>query len=168
MTKKTFRPVFCFPQQLARSFFIILFFLIGPLAAGVGVLHDYAQFTLLEAFLCAFVGITALDLLLASLISHAIKACYRNACFTILEDRIEYSRDFFTVQIKDLKFKNVKEMALTQGPLQRLYGIGTILLQSHASPQQAKGGMSGLRIYSVENPKKLYAFLKKKVDEADA
>ena len=159
-------PKYYFVQQLLTYLIITSFpflFMVIPLVVAIFSEHGKDISSILE-MICYFIGGA---FLIAGCASFFTKEMYKRAHFKILEDRVEYFRDFVTLRITDLKYKNVKEMTLTQGPLQKVFGLGTILLQSHASPQSYKGGSSGLKIYNIENPKEVFSFLKKKIDNVE-
>ncbi|MBS0186189.1 MAG: PH domain-containing protein [Proteobacteria bacterium] len=149
-------PKYCFIQHFIRFFLII--FLFSCVFSPIIVAKFNKEGSFIFIILFFLIGCELIVSFLGALL---VKSVYRNAHFKILDDRVEYYRDFFSLRIIDLKYKNIKEISLTQSPLQRFFGVGTILLQSHASPQSYKGGSSGLKLYDVENPQAIFSFLKK-------
>lgn len=166
MNLNPIHPKYHFAQQFISIFLLLLFFF--PFSMPLFKLFKpYVTFKY-EAIFLACMAFLAFNIIMACLISLIVKEFYKHIHFKILNDRVEYYRDFVGLHIKDLKYKNVKEMSLRQNPIQKLFGVGTILLQSHASPQTSKAGSSGLKINNIENPQKIYSFLKKEIDKAES
>jgi len=61
------------------------------------------------------------------------KLNYSRTEYTFYPDRLEFEEGFFSIHKKVIRFKDVKEVSLHKGILQRLYGLGTIYLATLAT-----------------------------------
>lgn len=161
------QPKFYFFHQMTRIFCLIFpFFLLVGTPVLFKILRTYIDSSIAVLFYAVIIYVL-IDLCIACLISFIIQAFYANSQFKILKDRVEYSSNFFGLRITDLKYKNIKEMSFVQGILQKKFGLGTIFLLTHASPQNPKSRGSGLKIFNIQNSQKVYDLLKKEVDKAE-
>ncbi|MCP4922891.1 MAG: PH domain-containing protein [bacterium] len=80
-----------------------------------------------------------------------IRPYYKGSTFIFEGDHFIYKHKFITTVHRETDFKNVKEVVLKQGPFQRLFGVGTIHLLTHATPYQS-GMTSGLKLFDLKNP----------------
>lgn len=58
---------------------------------------------------------------------------YRNTSYRILPDRIDVEEGFLTIQQKRLMLREVREVTLRRGVLQRLAGLGSVYVATYAS-----------------------------------
>ena len=72
------------------------------------------------------------------------KATYNASDYHFKEDRVDYSESFFNQEEKELTYDRIIEVSHKRNIIQRLFGTGTIFLQTHATPN-VQGG-SGLKI----------------------
>jgi uncharacterized membrane protein YdbT with pleckstrin-like domain len=93
-------------------------------------------------------------------------------------DRLEFEEGFFSINKKVINFRNVKEVTLRKGVLQRLYGLGTIYLATLATgstprsnPFVALGfgnvSASGINVRDVREPDQMYERIRRMVDAAN-
>ena len=61
------------------------------------------------------------------------KLNYSRTEYTFCPDRLEFEEGFFSIHKKVIRFKDVKEVSLHKGILQRPYGLGTIYLATLAT-----------------------------------
>jgi membrane protein YdbS with pleckstrin-like domain len=61
------------------------------------------------------------------------KLNYARTEYRFHEDRLEFEEGFFNINKKVIKYKNVSEVTLHKGLLQRIYGLGTIYLATLAT-----------------------------------
>lgn len=88
---------------------------------------------------------------------------YEKTEYKFFEDRLEFEEGFFTINKKVIKYKDVKELTLRRGILQRVNKLGTIYLGtmvtgsvSYYNPFAALGfgntAASGISIKDVNDP----------------
>ena len=97
---------------------------------------------------------------------------YQCIRFVIEGDKIKYMHNFLITSKKDVVFKNVKEITMTQGVVQKMFGLGDIHLTTHATVnkpviQNYSGELklknpfnlqneAGIILFDVQNPQELY------------
>jgi len=156
---KDITPCFNLAHQQIRilSAMLALFPLPGMLTLVGNAIFN----SIFLSLLLAFSSIAVLSLLAAQL----IKLSYAHTKYHITKEGICYSRDFIGLTIRDIKFKNVKEITLKQGILQRHFGLGSVLLQTHATPHHPSASSTGLIIKDIGNSEELYKMIKKRIDD---
>jgi membrane protein YdbS with pleckstrin-like domain len=93
---------------------------------------------------------------------------YRRTEYRFLEDHMEFEEGFLTINKKTLKYRDVREVTLRRGVLQRLCGLGTVYLATlatgtaaYANPLSLLGfgniSASGIRVRDVADPEDAYA-----------
>lgn len=60
-------------------------------------------------------------------------ANYRTSAYRLFDDRIEFAEGFLTKQQKTVAFSDIREVSLGRGVLQRLTGLGSVYLATHAT-----------------------------------
>lgn len=163
------RPVFVgwiilliqLPLQIFFTVWAGMFF--GGLLSTTGVFSDSWVPTYIFGGL-AFFGIP-----LAAYIGR--KFNYKRSEYRFYDDRVEFEEGFLTIHKKTIRYKDVKEVTLKRGILQRMCGLGTIYvgtqatgLMSYASPFSALGfgstSTSGLNVRDVAGPEETYQRIK--------
>ena len=81
------------------------------------------------------------------------KKTYAKTEYKFCPDRLEYAEGFWTLENKTIKYKNITEINLRRGIIQKRYGLGTIIFSTPASGNQTK---SGIRISDIDDPEELY------------
>ena len=61
------------------------------------------------------------------------KLNYARTEYRFFEDHLEFEEGFFSINKKVINFRDVKEVTLRKGILQRIYGLGTIYLATLAT-----------------------------------
>ena len=61
------------------------------------------------------------------------KLNYARTEYRFYEDRLEFDEGFFSINRKAMKYKDIKEVTLRKGLLQRIYSLGTIYLATLAT-----------------------------------
>ena len=84
------------------------------------------------------------------------KKTYAKTKYLFFADRLEYAEGFWTLENKTIKYKNITEANMRRGVVQKMYGLGTILLATPATGMQQGTSKSGIRILDIENTKKIY------------
>lgn len=89
---------------------------------------------------------------------------YAKTEFRFFPDKLEYYEGFFAIEEKTIPYKNITEVNLRRGILQRKYGLGTIVLSTPATGFASGRARSGIRIYDIENPELNYQKIKNMVE----
>lgn len=71
------------------------------------------------------------------------KLNYGQTEYRFYSDRLEFEEGFFSINEKTIRFRDVKEVTLHKGLLQRFYGLGTIYLATLATGTSPFGYGSG-------------------------
>src|SRR5438477_6154832 len=61
------------------------------------------------------------------------KLNYSRTEYRFYADRLEFEEGFFSINKKVIKFRDIKEVTLRKGILQRIYGLGTVYLATLAT-----------------------------------
>ncbi|MGD0024943.1 MAG: PH domain-containing protein, partial [Xanthobacteraceae bacterium] len=126
------RPVFIgwiallyqLPLQLFFTFWSAMFF--GGLVSSLHILPKNSP--------VPFVLFGGLAFFAVPLVTYfGKKLNYARTVYNFLEDRLEFEEGFFNINEKVIKFKDVEEVTLRKGIFQRIYGLGTIYLATHAT-----------------------------------
>jgi membrane protein YdbS with pleckstrin-like domain len=104
------------------------------------------------------------------------KLNYARTEYRFYADRLEFEEGFFTLNKKVIKYRDVKEVSLRRGFLQRSCGLGTIYLATLATgtgggrtnPFYALGfgniSASGVGVRDVREPEQVFERVRKLVD----
>src|SRR5262249_4036905 len=103
---------------------------------------------------------------------------YGRTEYRFFDDRVEFEEGFFTVNRKVIRFRDVREVTLRKGILQRIYGLGSVYLATLAtgstqrySPFMALGfgniSARGILVRDVPDPDAGYERIRKLVDVAN-
>lgn len=100
------------------------------------------------------------------------KMQYRDLEYNFYTTKIEYKDGFFNKEEKELKYKFIREITMSQNILQRFCGIGTIRIFTNASSggyntgnHNNMRGRNGISIHCVENVQEQYRIIKQIIDE---
>jgi hypothetical protein len=150
MQNQIFKPIFSaikkFSESQALRFMgiVLSFWSFGFLSDKHVKAEDFQK---LKNTLILYIFIVLITLLIKRLI-------YKNTTFELLDDSVKYRRDFINLEQKNVKYSNIKEVKLSQHIIQRLYGIATVLVTTHATTQDA-----GIEIYDIKEYQEVYDFL---------
>jgi len=103
------------------------------------------------------------------------KLNYGRTEYRFFTDRLEFEEGFFSINEKVIKFRDVKEVTLRKGFLQRFYDLGTIYLATLATgsspsfrPFNALGfgnvSGSGISVRDIQSPDESFDKVKQLVD----
>jgi membrane protein YdbS with pleckstrin-like domain len=103
------------------------------------------------------------------------KLNYARTEYKFFDEHLEFEEGFFTINKKVIKYKDIKEVTLRKGILQRTYSLGTIYLATLATgsttsfnPFYALGfgnvSASGVGVRDVLNPDEAYEKINKIVE----
>jgi uncharacterized membrane protein YdbT with pleckstrin-like domain len=135
-------PDFVPGQAALEAFGVFLFILtfVGPMIVlpifmnGVGPLWLWA----LAITLPALIG--------GIIYYYWKKWTYAASRFDFVSDRVVYSESFLNQQTRELRYDRVVEVILSRNVVQRMFGTGTITLQTFATPQGAGARGAGVRL----------------------
>lgn len=98
---------------------------------------------------------------------------YKSLAYNFYTTKVEYVDGFLNKEEKELKYKFVREVTMSQSILERICGIGTIKIFTNASSGGYSGrdhssmkGRNGLYIHCVDNVQEQYRIIKEIIDEA--
>jgi membrane protein YdbS with pleckstrin-like domain len=83
---------------------------------------------------------------------------YKFITFLMAEDKLSYIRDFLGYYRNDIKYENIKEVVISQGMIQKLFGLGDVYLISNIA-----GGNAGITFFNLENPHQVYEIIQEKI-----
>jgi uncharacterized membrane protein YdbT with pleckstrin-like domain len=103
------------------------------------------------------------------------KLNYSRTEYRFLADHLEFEEGFFSINKKVIRFRDVKEVTLHKGFLQRIYGLGTIYLATlatgsspRANPFMAFGfgnvSASGVSVRDVRDPDRVFEWIRRIID----
>lgn len=107
---------------------------------------------------CAQIILSVLPVIFACIFFFSIWFTCRKTSFFIFDKSLQYRRELITFAQKNLRYQDVKEVTLHRGILQRLFGLGTVQVTTHATTQDA-----GIKMYNLKDYQEVYDLLMKKV-----
>jgi membrane protein YdbS with pleckstrin-like domain len=128
----TLKPIFIGWITLLTQLPLQLFFTIwcggflGGLWKAVGLSSQDSNIPFIVCGGATFIGIPLV-------IYIAKKFNYQRTEYVFYDDYLEFEEGFFTINKKIIKFKDVREVTLRRGILQRMYGLGTVYLATLAT-----------------------------------
>ena len=69
------------------------------------------------------------------------KLNYARTEYRFYDDRLEFDEGFFTINRKVIKYRDIKEVSLRKGVLQRMYNLGTIYLATLATGSSSRNNI---------------------------
>lgn len=90
---------------------------------------------------------------------------YGGTTFKVTPTGIVHNLDFLWNKRKEVLFSNIKEVELKASFLQKLFGLGTIVIHTQAST--TSDNKPGLSLFDIENPEKVYEMLRQSISNAD-
>jgi uncharacterized membrane protein YdbT with pleckstrin-like domain len=153
------------PLQLFFTFWCGLFF--GGIIAAVtgtfeGDFEPATFFTSAPIMICAAIGFLAVPLIAFA----GKKVNYAKAEYRFFDDHLELEEGFFSINRKEVRFSDIKEITLHKGFLQRFNGLGTIYLATLATGSGPNAGFgalgfglvstSGVMVRDIADPDKAY------------
>jgi len=102
---------------------------------------------------------------------------YGRTEYRFFSDRLEFEEGFFSRNRKVVKYRDVKEVTLREGILQRIVGLGTVYLATLATGSGPRNNpfftlgfgnvsASGIAVRDVQTPVEIYEKVRKLVDAA--
>jgi uncharacterized membrane protein YdbT with pleckstrin-like domain len=104
---------------------------------------------------------------------------YERTEYKFFDDRLEFEEGFFSLNSKTIKLRDIRELTLRKGLLQRLYGLGTIYLATPATGTLSSSNAfaaigfgsissSGIIVRDVADPDETYARIGQIVERSRA
>ena len=132
----------------------------GGMGKSFGIFPSNSQTPFIFFGLLAFFGVPLVAYI-------GKKLNYSRTEYKFFDDHLEFEEGFFTINKKLIKYKDIKEVTLRKGILQRTYGLGTIYLATLATgsttsynPFYALGfgnvSASGVSVRDIQNPDDAY------------
>jgi membrane protein YdbS with pleckstrin-like domain len=78
--------------------------------------------------------------------------------FELNDEGIKSRSDFLVIRETSIKYVDIKQVELMQGPIQRFYGIGSVSVITHATTSNA-----GIELYDIKEYQEVYEFLLNKI-----
>ncbi|NQU17653.1 MAG: PH domain-containing protein [Candidatus Saganbacteria bacterium] len=91
------------------------------------------------------------------------KITYGKTSYRFYNTRLDYFEGFWTVEEKTIDYRKVTEVNLRKGFIQKMFGLGTIILSTPATGGSYGMAMSGIHLKDLENPDQVYKKLKELV-----
>jgi membrane protein YdbS with pleckstrin-like domain len=95
----------------------------------------------------------------------AKKRTYEATEYRFYGDRLEYAEGFWTAEQKSILYRNVQEVSLRKGIIQRKYSLGTIYLSTPATGFSSGRSRSGIQIHDISDADQIYNVLKKIIEK---
>jgi uncharacterized membrane protein YdbT with pleckstrin-like domain len=168
------RPVFIgwitllvqLPLQLFMTFWAGGFF--GAMTRSTGLVGYGSSAPFIFFGALAFVGIPLVAYF-------GKKLNYSRTEYRFFDDHLEFEEGFFSINKKVIRFRDVKEVTVRMGILQRIYGLGTIYLATLATgsspsfrPFTALGfgnvSGSGISVRDIQDPDQTFDRIRQLVD----
>jgi len=155
------------PLQIFLTFWSALFF--GGITVALVSAFSNSDFDAADFFTAPPIRLFgALAFFSVPLIAYiGKKANYARAKYRFFDDHLELEEGFFSVNRKELRYTDVKEITLHKGFLQRMNGLGSVYLATMATGAAPGPGAfqafafgnisgSGAMIRDVEDPDRVY------------
>jgi len=82
---------------------------------------------------------------------------YAQMEYRFFAHKLDYFDGFLTTEEKSIDYRNITGVNLRRGLLQKIYGLGTIVLSTPATGIMAGHGRRGIRIVDIPNAESVYA-----------
>jgi len=115
-----------------------------------------------------FVIVAALLLVIGGpLIAYVVKQrTYAKTSYRFFRAHIEYYEGFWTTEKRSLEYRNIMEVYLRKGVIQKMYGLGSIVLSTPATGYSEKGRVGGISIADIKDPEEVYKSIQDLVKQA--
>jgi membrane protein YdbS with pleckstrin-like domain len=114
-----------------------------------------------------FVFFGALFFLAIPIVTYtAQKKTYAKTEYRFYQTKLDYYEGFFTTEEKTIDYKNITEVNLVKGVIQKKYGLGTVILSTPATGFRSGRSRSGIRIHDVPNADQVYKQVKDLVERS--
>lgn len=166
--KKQIKLEFNWPYKIITTFGTALVYLFIVFCYVFADIPDDLLFTYPIIFL-VIVGVAVLYVLIKLILG---KMQYNDLEYNFYATKVEYKDGFLNKEEKELKYKYIREVTMTQNILERIFNIGTIRVFTNASSggygygrNHNMRGKNGIFIHCVKNVKEEYNQVKQIIDE---
>lgn len=97
---------------------------------------------------------------------NAQKKTYAKTEYCFYQTKLDYHEGFFTTEEKTIDYKNITEVTLVKGIVQKKYGLGTIVLSTPATGFASGRARSGIRVQDIPNADQVYQQIKDMIQRA--
>ena len=94
------------------------------------------------------------------------KKTYAKTEYRFYQTKLDYYEGFFTTEEKTIDYKNITEVNLVKGIIQKKYGLGTVVLSTPATGFAHGRARSGIRIHDIPNAEQVYQQVKGLIQRA--
>ncbi len=94
------------------------------------------------------------------------KKTYVKTEYRFYNTRLDYYEGFFTTEEKTIDYRNITEVNLVRGVIQKKYGLGTIVLSTPATGFVSGRARSGIRIQDIPHAEQVYQQVKGLIQRA--
>ena len=94
------------------------------------------------------------------------KKTYAKTEYSFYQTKLDYFEGFFTTEEKTIDYKNITEVNLVKGIIQKKYGLGTIVLSTPATGFVSGRSRSGIRVQDIPNADQVYQHVKGLIQRA--
>jgi uncharacterized membrane protein YdbT with pleckstrin-like domain len=133
---------------------------------GIGFFGIFGMLLFLFFGIPKFVGFlfafTVFGLILPVFFYNTRKKTYEKTSYRFSADRLDCVEGFWAVNEKTIELKNIIEVSLRKGIIQKKANLGTVFLSTPARGTQ----MSGITLFNIANPDQTYAEIKRRIDRA--
>lgn len=149
---------------LLKPEFQVLYQLLSNI--GHALVYIFICFLFTRLYVLWFIYPSTLLITIAIMIIYVIgKLIFRRMQYDYLEynfysTKVQYKDGFINKEEKELKYKYIREVTMSQNILERFCGIGTIKIFTNAS----NGGYNGIYIHCVYNVQEQYMIIKEIID----
>ncbi len=92
------------------------------------------------------------------------KRTYEKTEYRFYKTKMEYYEGFFNLEEKTIQYKNITEVYLRRGIIQKQFNLGTIYLATPATGMTTSRARSGIAIMDIENPEDVYKKVKELIN----
>jgi len=92
------------------------------------------------------------------------KMQYNDLEYSFYDTKIEYKDGFFNKEEKEVKYKYIREIIVSQNVLERMFSLGTIKIFTNASTGNSNS-INGIYIHCVGNVQEQYRAIKQIIDK---
>lgn len=165
--KKQIKLEFNWPYKIITTFGTALVYLFIVFCY---VLGDVPELLLISPMVSlGIVGVAVLYVVIKLVLG---KMQYNDLEYNFYATKVEYKDGFLNKEEKELKYKYIREVTMTQNILERIFNIGTIRIFTNASSggygyggNHNMKGKNGIFIHCVKNVKEEYSQVKEIIDE---
>lgn len=126
--------------------------LIGTMLGMIPAFFHYHNF-----FLYYLLSVLVIGFLFLVIILYFVRKNYQATSYRIYNDKVEFAEGFINYKFTSVKFKDIKEIHMTQGILQRLAGVGSVVIYTSSNTGYQN---TGVRMIDIENVSNTYKILK--------